>query len=95
MKKYPSCVIKPPSEVEDEPVVFLEDEMVEVEPCGHDWIDVARPKHPPIKEESAMIQVRRDGKLANRGFFLHDNYNWQIVEDDQGYMILVPTKKKN
>lgn len=40
-----------------------------------------------------FLCVQMYGSLATKGFYLSPNYNWEIVKDDQGNKILVPTKK--
>ncbi len=44
-------------------------------------------------ELSLLIEVRRDGALVDRGFYLPDEYDWSIVIDDGNSLVLVPQKK--
>ena len=39
------------------------------------------------------IAERHDGSLADRAFFLPDDYDWLIARDTQGLLCLVPLKK--
>lgn len=34
-----------------------------------------------------------DGDYKGKGFYLNDSYDWEIVKDCNGELILVPTKK--
>jgi len=40
-----------------------------------------------------MIEVRLAGNLNNKGFYLSESQNWEIVTDDLGKKVLLPTKK--
>ena len=42
-----------------------------------------------------FIQVRVDNSsdYYHKGFYLSDKYNWELVTDNQGHKVLVPTKK--
>lgn len=40
-----------------------------------------------------IISVRSYGKYKEKGFRLSSRYNWQIVKDSMGELVLVPTKK--
>ena len=40
------------------------------------------------------IQIRKSGLYANKAFFLHDHYNWELKTDPEGDLCLIPTKKK-
>jgi hypothetical protein len=41
----------------------------------------------------ALICVRAGGEFRNIAFILNDDYNWDLVKDDDGYLCLVPTRK--
>lgn len=43
---------------------------------------------------SKFIQLRSSGKYKDRAFFLRRHYDWEIKEDDEGSLILVPIPKK-
>jgi hypothetical protein len=40
-----------------------------------------------------FLQVRGCGEYENKGFYLHPDYNWGIVNDSNGVLVLLPTKK--
>ena len=40
-----------------------------------------------------FLQVRGCGEYENKGFYLHSDYNWEIVKDSNGVLVLLPTKK--
>jgi len=40
-----------------------------------------------------LVLPRSSGNYHNRGIFLHESYNWQILKDSVGVLVLVPTKK--
>lgn len=42
---------------------------------------------------TTFIQRRLSGNFAKRGFYLNNYYDWQIVKDNQGSLVLVPTYK--
>ena len=50
-------------------------------------------KNIPRDFSITWLQVRSDGNLAWKGFYLGRNINWEIVKDNFGQMVLVPTKK--
>lgn len=56
----------------------------------------------PFTEEEAIragflgdnfFMVRKSGEYENKGFILGNRYNWKIVVDKYGYLVLLPTKK--
>lgn len=41
-----------------------------------------------------VIEVRSGGNLENHGFYLNDeDYNWDLVRDNEGVLVLLPTRK--
>ena len=53
-------------------------------------------------EETAMkcgfsddhfLQVRGTGEYENKGFYLHDAYEWRLLKDRMNALVLIPTKK--
>ena len=40
-----------------------------------------------------FLQDRADGDYCGRAIWLSNKYNWELVQEDFGYKILVPTKK--
>jgi len=42
-----------------------------------------------------LLNKRLYGNFKGKGYFLSVNYNWQIIKDDEGHLVLVPTKKEN
>jgi len=40
-----------------------------------------------------FLSIRVDGNFAWKGFFLDKSYKWEIVTDDKGALILLPTKR--
>jgi hypothetical protein len=47
-----------------------------------------------LEDGQPAIQVRRISNLKLKGFWLSRRFNWEIVADDAGELVLVPTKKK-
>ena len=45
-------------------------------------------------ERYYIIRDREWGKYRNKSFLLSPNYDWEIKEDELGYLCLIPTKKK-
>lgn len=43
--------------------------------------------------EYTTIEIRRQGIYENKGFFLTDKFDWEIIKDDLGCLVLLPTKK--
>lgn len=41
----------------------------------------------------SFLQIRGSGEFKDKGFYLDNDYNWEIVKDKEGMMCLVPTKK--
>ena len=41
-----------------------------------------------------LLDIRKYSTFTKKGYFLNANYNWQIVKDNDGEVVLVPTKKK-
>jgi hypothetical protein len=46
------------------------------------------------KEGRSVIQKRFNGEYARKSLLLDHYYNWEIKKDDEGYLCLIPTKKK-
>jgi len=44
-------------------------------------------------DDYLFLQIRFGGEYANKGFYLSKNYKWQLVEDEDGALVLLPTKK--
>jgi len=42
---------------------------------------------------NSLIAVKSGGNYKNKGFYLNSNYNWEIVKDNVGYNVLIPTRK--
>lgn len=42
---------------------------------------------------SGSLQARRGGEFAGRGFYLSREFDWHVVQDGEGYIVLVPTRK--
>lgn len=41
-----------------------------------------------------FFQIRTYGEYTNKGFYLNESIlNWEIVRDDDNYLVLLPTKK--
>jgi len=45
-------------------------------------------------ERYYIIRDREWGKYRNKSFLLSPNHDWEIKEDELGYLCLIPTKKK-
>jgi hypothetical protein len=43
--------------------------------------------------DAAFFQVRGTGEYKGKGFYLDNDYNWEIVKDSDDILVLVPTKK--
>lgn len=41
-----------------------------------------------------VIWVKQDYEFAEKGFYLNEGLNWEIVKDSDGALVLVPTKKQ-
>ena len=52
---------------------------------GEKWQDCEIDKY--------TFAVRNNGKYNCKGFYLNNCFNWEIVRDDDGYLVLLPTKK--
>ena len=42
---------------------------------------------------SSMLAVRVFGEYENKGFYLDDTFKWEIVKDNYGKLVLIPTRK--
>jgi hypothetical protein len=42
---------------------------------------------------SSMLAVRGFGEYKNKGFYLDEKYNWEIVKDSFDHLVLIPTRK--
>jgi hypothetical protein len=42
---------------------------------------------------SGQIEIRYDGSLSGRGFFLSSKFDWRIFKDETNVLVLVPTKR--
>lgn len=40
-----------------------------------------------------IIQVRAYGNFRDKSFYLSGELDWQIIRDDEGELVLIPTKK--
>jgi hypothetical protein len=40
-----------------------------------------------------LLHIRSFGEYTDKGFYLNDDYNWEIVKDDRGEHVLLPTRK--
>lgn len=40
-----------------------------------------------------FLSVRLCGEYQNKGFYLNDSYNWEIVKDNENQFVLIPTRK--
>lgn len=48
---------------------------------------------PTIKFLDTKIAVRAVGKFQEKGFWISGRFKWEVLEDDLGELVLVPTKK--
>ena len=46
-----------------------------------------------LNEDFIQVRLGLNSKLRNRSFYLSTDYNWELVNDEGGVMVLVPTKK--
>lgn len=42
----------------------------------------------------APLEIRGAGSLKDLGYYLHEEYNWQIVRDDTDNLVLIATIKR-
>ena len=45
--------------------------------------------------QSSFLFVRNYGELAGKGFYLESFYDWRIVKDSEGSLVLIPLKKED
>ena len=45
----------------------------------------------PPKDCLSSVRTRCGGNLNNKGLFLYSIYDWQVVKDDLGELVLVAT----
>jgi hypothetical protein len=43
--------------------------------------------------DNDLLAVRVRGEYRDKGFYLNDGYNWEIVKDNYGILVLIPTRK--
>jgi hypothetical protein len=43
--------------------------------------------------DNTLLAVRGFGEYKNKGFYLNDDYNWEIVKDSFDDLVLIPTRK--
>jgi hypothetical protein len=43
--------------------------------------------------DNDLLAVRVRGEYRDKGFYLNDDYNWEIVKDNYGILVLIPTRK--
>lgn len=41
-----------------------------------------------------FLYTRMEGKYKNKGFYLSSEFNWEIIKDNSGVLVLLPTKKE-
>jgi len=46
-----------------------------------------------LSEDFIEVRQGTNPKLRNRSFYLSTNYDWELVNDEEGMMVLIPTKK--
>jgi len=45
-----------------------------------------------VKEFKSLVELHKFEK-ANKGFYLDDTFKWEIVTDNYGNLVLIPTRK--
>ena len=40
-----------------------------------------------------ILAVRSMGDYKDKGFYLEDDFKWEIVKDNYGELVLIPTRK--
>jgi len=45
-------------------------------------------------DDKPTIALRSGGIFASKGYWLNEEFDWIIVKDDQGNLVLVPTVKQ-
>jgi hypothetical protein len=45
------------------------------------------------RPNDGLICLRNCGDYKNKAFLLNDDYNWELVKDNDGYLCLIPTRK--
>jgi hypothetical protein len=43
--------------------------------------------------DNTLLAVRVRGEYRDKGFYLNDYYNWEIVKDSLNQLVLIPTRK--
>jgi hypothetical protein len=43
--------------------------------------------------DNTLLAVRVRGEYRDKGFYLNDKYNWEIVKDSLNQLVLIPTQK--
>ena len=43
--------------------------------------------------QRSFMLIRGDGKYERKGFYLSKSYKWEIIEDEQGCLVLVLMRK--
>jgi hypothetical protein len=43
--------------------------------------------------DNSFMEIRSSGQYAKKAFFLSKSYNWELKEDNNHYLCLIPTKK--
>jgi hypothetical protein len=51
------------------------------------------PSHSTKFSTKFLIAIRSSGHLCGKSFYLNEDFNWEIVTDNQGIKCLVPTRK--
>jgi hypothetical protein len=46
-----------------------------------------------MMENSPLVMLIKFSNYRNKAFYLNQKYNWKLVTDDGGVLVLVPTKK--
>lgn len=69
-------------------------EPAEVEFGGADLLPVEMRGRTSVDGVPLALQVRESGEFADRGFFLSARFVWRIVRDDEGHLVLVPTRRE-
>lgn len=44
-------------------------------------------------DDNDFMQIRYGGKYSNKAFYLSTSYHWELKEDNQGVLCLIPTRK--
>jgi hypothetical protein len=60
------------------------------------YIEIMKPKkykYVNIEKINDFLWVRNQGMYKKQSFYLNSAYHWEIITDDEDYLVLLPTRK--